>query len=790
MRIATAFTRRKGYVLLALLFATIAAWWFALPRPLFDAPYSSVVEAHDGTLLAAKIADDGQWRFPPVSSVPERFKRALIEYEDRNFESHWGIDPRGVARAIYSNTKHRRVMSGGSTLTMQLVRLSRGRDGNRYVDKVIETMLAPRVEASYSKDEILALYAAHAPFGGNVVGLEAAAWRYFGRDPQQLSWAEACTLAVLPNSPALVHLGRQRDTLQLRRDRLLNRLRSQGVLSELDLSLALLEPLIAKPLPLPQASPHLLQTLQAQHSNKPRIRTTVDASLQRAANEIVAKHGSQLAKQGIDNAALLIIDNRDFTVQAYVGNTPALNVMDRGHAVDVIQRPRSTGSVLKPFLYAAMLESGDLAPRMLIPDVPTQIAGYTPENFDRQYRGAVPADVALAQSLNVPAVRMLRNFGVSRFYDVMQQMGMTTLVRKPEDYGLTLILGGAEGTLWDITAGYANLMQLARDTVPNRAPLYRTPRVIADVETSTRPATDIGAGSAWLTLSALVEVARPSDESQWRDFTSAYPIAWKTGTSWGLRDGWAIGSSSHYTVGVWVGNASGEGRPGLTGALVAAPILFDTFRRLEKAPWVAAPRWDLKQIDVCKNDGYLANGECASTTQAVPRLARMQRRSPHNLRVHLDETQRYRVDSRCERATAMTHRSWFVLPPAQEYFYRRSHADYKPLPDLRRDCGDMTAGAGSIDFLYPSAATSVYIPFDFSEQRGRVVFEAVHRDADAVLHWHIDRQYMGHTQLFHQLEFDIDAGPHTVTVVDQRGESKSRRFEVLGMQQQAMRPLE
>jgi penicillin-binding protein 1C len=756
------------------------AWWLALPRPLFSAPYSTVIETQEHFLLGARIADDGQWRFPPTNSVSPRFRRALAEYEDRNFDGHFGIDPRGIARAFYQNAKSRRVVSGGSTLTMQVLRLARGREGSRWGDKLMELLLAPRLELSYSKDEIFALYAAHAPFGGNVVGLEAASWRYFGRSPELLSWAEACTLAVLPNSPGLVHPGRGRDVLKQKRDRLLQRLQLKGALSALDLRLALVEPLIGEPHPLPQFAPHLLATLHAQRPKADRIVTTLDGSLQQRVNSVIAQHAELLARQDIHNAALVVIDNRDFTVRAYVGNTRSQDDA-RGHAVDIVRRPRSTGSVLKPFLYAAMLESGDLLPKMLVPDVPTQIAGYIPENFDRQYRGAVPADVALAQSLNVPAVRMLRAFGVPRFYDSLQQLGLTTLTRAPDDYGLTLILGGAEGNLFDIATGYANLAQLARDGRADLTPMYRAPRIVATDVESRRRATDIGPGSAWLTLQALLDVARPADEGQWRDFTDAHPVAWKTGTSWGLRDAWAVGSSARYTVGVWVGNATGEGRPGLTGALVAAPILFDVFRQLQHERWIAPPRWDLKQVQVCKNDGYLVNGDCDSILQRVPRGAQPLLRSPHNVLVHLDGAQRHRVDSSCEPVGAMTHASWFILPPAQEFFYRKAHAGYRLLPDLRSDCARAQTQAGTMDFLYPNAGTRVYIPLDFGALRGRVVFEAVHRDAEATLQWHIDREYMGHTQTFHQLALDLAPGFHVVTIVDPSGESKSRRFEVLGV---------
>jgi penicillin-binding protein 1C len=777
-------TKRRVLTALAVFcLLTSAVWWFSLPKPLFKVTYSTVLETEQGQLLSARIADDGQWRLPPQSTVPQRFRQALLEYEDRRFESHHGIDAKGVTRAIYQNIKNRRIVSGASTLSMQVIRLSRGREGNRFANKLVEILLAPRLELSYSKDDILALYAAHAPFGGNVVGLQAASWRYFGRDASQLSWAEACTLAVLPNSPALVHPGRSRDLLHAKRDRLLQRLHERGVLSELDLQLALAEPLIAEPHPLPQAAPHLLATLHAERPNEPRIVTTIDADLQRIANGLVARHAERMRAQQIHNAAMVVIDNRDFVARAYVGNTPnAMADAERGHYVDIIHRPRSTGSILKPFLYAAMLQSGDLLPHMLIPDVPTQIAGYTPENFDRQFRGAVPANEALALSLNVPAVRMLRSYGVPRFYDALKQVGLTTLNRQPDDYGLTLVLGGAEGNLWDIAGGYANLVQLARDTSPNRPASLQTVRVGNNDRHQQRTATDFGAGSAWLTLSALLDVQRPADESHWRELTSGRPIAWKTGTSWGMRDAWAVGSSSRYTVAVWVGNATGEGRAGLTGALAAAPLLFEMFQRLPNDAWIATPRWDLKNVHVCRNDGYLVNGDCEESVDTVPRTARVELRSPNNRLVHLDRSERYRVDSSCETIDSMRHRSWFVLPPAQEFFYRRMHANYQPLPKVRRDC--LTANAMPrdrlIDFIYPAVGTKVYIPMEFGAKQGRAIFEAVHREPEAKLYWHIDNQYLGATQHFHQMEILLAPGAHNVTVVDEHGSSESRKFEVLG----------
>ncbi len=461
--------------------------------------------ARDGQLLGARIASDGQWRFPAAGAVPDKYRQALIEFEDRRFEQHPGIDPIAIARALRQNWRQQRVVSGASTITMQVARLARapqsnGEGSDRRRDrslgaKIADAAAGSQAGAAYSKDEILALHASHAPFGGNVVGLEAAAWRYFGRAPERLSWAEAATLAVLPNQPALVTPGRNRARLQGKRDTLLRRLHARGRLDDLDLQAALAEPLVGAPLPLPDDAPHLLETLRRQYPAQHRFVSTIDAALQRDAMRLVAEHAAQLARQGIHNAAALIVDNRNFEVLAYVGNADWSVHNERGLAVDIVQRPRSTGSILKPLLYAAMLDSGQLLPHMLLPDVPTQIAGFTPENFDRDYRGAVPADVALAQSLNVPAVRMLRDYGVDRFYDLLQAQGMSTLTQSPDHYGLTLMLGGSEGTLWDMTRMHAGLVAAARRsddsrrTPPPQLVLLQDPKLTGDESPASSPVT-------------------------------------------------------------------------------------------------------------------------------------------------------------------------------------------------------------------------------------------------------------------------------------------------------------
>ena len=775
---------RQRRLVLAILIVAGSVFWRCLPDPLFTQPVSSIALGRDGRLLGARIATDEQWRFPPLAVVPEKFAQAIVTFEDKRFYYHPGVDPLALVRSLRLNLVSGSVVSGASTLSMQVIRLARTHPPRTYGEKLIEAILALRLELRYSKAQILALYAGNAPFGGNVVGLEAAAWRYFGRGPEKLSWAESCLLAVLPNSPALIHPGKNRAELLRKRDALLRQLQRRGVISELDLDLALRESLPDQPLPLPQHAPHLLETLLAQSGGRAhRFETGIDRVLQIAVSDIVRNRATMLARQDIHNAAALVIDNHSFQVLAYVGNADWSVSNERGYAVDIIQRPRSTGSVLKPLLYAAMLEAGEVLPNTLVADVPTQYAGYMPENYDHVYRGAVPAQVALAQSLNVPAVRMLKAYGIGRFYDVLQHLGMRTLQRKPDDYGLTLILGGAEGTLWDMTALYANLAHIAQHTRPGPAITYRRPRLLQQAEVASAPVAEIGPASAWLTLQALLEVARPGEDGYWRNFSSARKIAWKTGTSFGLRDGWAIGVTAKYTVGVWVGNASGEGRPGLTGAATAAPILFDIFNRLDTSDWFEAPLFFMKEVNVCANDGFLATGDCQRVRQWIPADSHFDQLSPHNRVIHLDASRTWQVHGECESPGRMAHQNWFVLPPGQEFYYRKHHADYRPLPRWRRDCIGPVGQQGvksPIDFLYPNVGTRLYIPMDLAEKKGRAVFEAVHRDHSATLYWHLDDRYVGATTTFHQQALDITPGMHVLTVVDQQGNRLARSFEVLG----------
>lgn len=758
----------------------------------FDRPLSTALLDRDGRLLGAVTASDGQWRFGVPESVPGKFRHAVVLFEDRRFAFHPGVDPIAVVRAALQDIRAWQVVSGGSTITQQVVRLSRPGNRRSPGEKLIELVLALRLEVALSKEEILTLYAGHAPFGGNVVGLDAASWRYFGRAPGDLSWAEAATLAVLPNNPALIHPGRNRNLLKARRDRLLQRLRQVGRLDDETCRLAQAETLPAAPLPMPSLAPHLLHRARREVVNNTRRRqrgvvsTTLDGALQQRVLAIADSHHQRLAGNSIDNLAVLIADTRSGQVRAYVGNVNSYSGRSNSPQVDIITARRSSGSILKPFLFAALLEAGEILPNEIVPDIPTRIAGFAPQNFDRTFAGAVPASIALSRSLNVPAVRMLRSYGIDRFYNLLTRLGVTTLSRPAEDYGLSLILGGAEVNLWDMASLYAGLGRVVEqhfeqaDLGPAFRPLvYRAEKLEFD---SAETPTPIGPGPAFVTLEAMMEVARPGIDAAWRNFMSSNHIAWKTGTSVGFRDAWALGITPKHVVAVWAGNADGEGRPGLTGHMAAAPVLFDLFNAVPSGRFFNTPEADLTEVALCSRSGLRASEDCGERhTAAVPSSSLPGRSCPYCRLIYLDSTGRRRVHGDCELVSRMRVQPAFVLPPAMAWYYARHHLDYQPLPPFRVDCqaGHTESGDRPMTCIYPKNGAEIYVPLELDGTRGRLVAEAAHSDPSASVFWHLDEHYLGRTRTEHQLALAPSAGEHLLTLTDSNGVTLRRAFIVL-----------
>ncbi len=784
---------------LGLLLIALIAYYFSLPGQLFNMPVSTVLFDKNGELLGAKIAGDGQWRFPHNDTVPDKFCEAIIAYEDKRFESHWGIDIWAILRAIKLNAQQGRKVSGGSTISMQTLRMSRLNPNRTIFEKIKEAILATRLEWSYSKTEILAFYASNAPFGGNVVGLDAAAWKYFARSPKQLSWAESAMLAVLPNSPSLIHLSRNRSKLLKKRNWLLDKLYTNGKMDSITCALAKLESLPRKPKPLPRICPHLLEKVHREWVLKKKsnglIRSTVDANIQQQVNDILDRHYQVLKSNEIYNAAALVIEVETGNVMAYAGNIPHA-AKEHSPAVDIITAPRSSGSILKPFLYASMLHDGEMTPQTLFPDIPSHFGSYTPKNYDESYSGAVKANQVITKSLNIPSVHMLKKYGMMRFADKLRNLGMTTLKNSAKHYGLTLILGGAETSLWDLGAMYSGMSRNLKNCYDYDG-LYdknnfrklnfildkSQGKLTGEAKVVLQKNTHLKASAIWHTFEAMQEVVRPNEEVFWKSFPSAHKVAWKTGTSFGFRDAWAVGCTPQYVVAVWAGNADGEGRPGLVGVHAAAPILFDIFNVLNPGrDWFDQPFDEEEKMEVCRHSGHLASEYCTETEVLFqPSVTRKSKICPYHKQINLSPDKNYRVHSDCESPMNMTHENYFVLPPTQSWYYRKKHPDYRTLPDFRSDCiaNINNSRRSSVAIVYPQNNMKIYIPTNLDESKSRTVFEAKHSNVTAKLFWHLDNEYVGQTQELHYMELNPPEGHHIITVVDEEGISITRKFEII-----------
>lgn len=738
--------------------------------------YATAVYSKEGVLLGALTDSKGLWRLElprekltklinavtnkgkiTVTSmaVPgyEKYIIALTMLEDKKFWGHLGIDTWAVLRAIKDNLIAKRITSGASTLTMQTSRLLYDNQPRTLLHKLKEALLAIKLELQHGKSGVITCYANIAPFGGNVVGLETAMFRWYGRDLQNATWAEAAVLALLPNNPGNISLETYRDVLLYKRNLLLKKLYKNKIIDSETYELSLLEELPDKAQSLPSLAYHYTEAMRKQYGGG-AITTSLNAQIQEQAVSIVNRYAKQFELYGIYNIAVVIVNVQDKSLVTYIGNVTGKTSVPAGY-VDCCRARRSSGSILKPFLYAAMLNSGELTPGKLIPDIPTRVGSYSPENMFKTYTGASRADRALASSLNIPFVRLLRSYGVERFGLLLQRLGFTTLTRALDDYGLPLIVGGAEVTLVDVVQAYAELAQSALGSNHH----------------------EFSQGAAWLTLQALLKVKRPQEEALWEEFVSKRNIAWKTGTSYGNRDAWSIGVTKDYVVGVWVGNATGEGRPELVSTKTAAPLLFELFALLPESTWFYEPYNDLQAITVCAESGYPASSSCKHTImEYVPKSAHIDAVCPYCRTVCLTKDRKWRTNLSVSKLDEVCYEQWFVLPPVMEYYYAKLNPTYKPLPPLHPAM--LVQTEESMQFIVPESHTKVYIPVELDGAPGKIVFSLVHRSANCRVYWHLDGEFLGETVGEHKLESRPEKGIHELTVVDEQGNMLTVLFEV------------
>lgn len=753
---------------------------YPAPVPFTDAPYSTVLFARSGDIIGARVAADDQWRYPPSGEIPGKYRTALLTFEDKRFYNHPGIDPWAMGRAMVQNIQAGRIVSGGSTISMQTMRLAHGNKPRTIVQKCIEAVGALRLEARLSKADILRLYVSHVPFGGNVVGYRAASRRYFARDAAELTWAEASLLAVLPNTPGTVNLQKNSQVLKEKRDRLLTALCAAGHFPADDLWLYVDEPVPEGPRLTNQIACHLVtRSINEGHGGE-LVHTGLDAGLQQQVLAEVEKHRKVLAGARVHNAAVIVVRVATGEVAAYVGNTEGRS---HGSYVDMITSPRSTGSVLKPFLYAFAMEDAHITPFTLLPDYPVVYKHFAPQNYTKEYDGAIKANHALAMSLNIPFVHLLEEYNYNKFHERLARLGIG-FEYPARRYGLSLIIGGSEATLEDITAAYAGMARALKFYTrrPSRNPYspddYRPNTYLRlqdeqDPDGRVRPQGLLSAGTIWAAFEAMQDVQRPEAEMGWELYTSSRKIAWKTGTSYNNKDAWAVGVTPEHVTGVWVGNADGEGRPEIKGSSAAGPLLFDVMARLDGGGWFPYPGSDMKDAEVCLDSGMLASAHCARTRKvALPARCLETGGCTYCKTVHLDKEETRQVDSSHYPVADMVHRKWFVLPPVMEWYYKRRNPSYRILPPKPGSKQSV------MQFIYPKPGSVVYIPRELDGTPGEVVFEAAHGNPDILIYWHLDGRYLGKTRGIHQIALRPARGIHMLTALDENGNYIEERVNI------------
>jgi penicillin-binding protein 1C len=560
---------------IALLLAVVSCiaatthWVLSLgPAPLGEGlAFSTLVVDRDGKLLRPYTTLEGRWRLPATrDSVDPRFLDLLMAYEDKRFRSHHGMDPLALGRAMAQLVTNGRIVSGASTITMQVARLLEPRSERSVTAKLRQIVRAIEIERKLSKDEILALYLSLAPYGGNLEGVRAASLAYFGKEPRRLTLGEAAMLVALPQSPEQRRPDRSIAAAQAARDRVLERVQAAGAVARDEIARARLEPVPDGRKPMPMLAPHAADAAVAAASDRSLHRLTIDATLQRNLEELARERARAL---GPDiSIAIVAVEHATGEVLARVASADYFDIRRAGQ-VDMTQAVRSPGSTLKPFIYGLGFEDGLIHPDTLIDDRPIRFGGYAPENFDLTFQGTVTVRRALQMSLNVPAVAVLDKVGSSRFSARLEQAGAAFVLPAGEAPGLAMGLGGVGVRLNELVALYAGLARLGTTVeLVERA---------GDGEERPAPRRLIDPAAAWYVGNILIGTPPPENAAGGR-------IAFKTGTSYGYRDAWAVGFDGKRTIGVWVGRPDGAPVPGLTGRLAAAPVLFDAFARTGKLP--------------------------------------------------------------------------------------------------------------------------------------------------------------------------------------------------------------
>ncbi len=753
-------------------------YFWELPERL-DFRESVVVSYENGQSAHVFLSEDDKWRIrADLKSIDPVYVDALIRFEDKRFHQHFGVDPIAILRAFWLNISLGRRTSGASTITMQLVRVLEPRPRN-FQSKIIEAYRATQLELYLSKEEILEGYLRYVPFGRNIEGVEAASLSYFSHSAENLSPGEIATLLAVPQNPNRRYPKKEnRKRLEAARNHIADWLLGEGGLMHpttlsgenkeqrvIDLHQQVLSAAVPEKLyPFPKEIPHLAFSLRGKEPKTLHFPTTINRGTQHMAERILLAHRESSQMHGIKNATVVVVENETGEVRALIGNFDFGN--EDGAQIPGFNVMRSTGSLLKPFIVAAAIDSGIVLGETLTLDVPTQYGTYAPKNYDQNFRGLVTVEDALAKSLNIPFVRMLNQMGPDALTEMLRGLGTANLVDKPGYYGLSAAVGSIEVTPLEIANLYAALSGQVNHEI----------RVRSDKKSRAYGSAFMSEGSMWLVRKMLRQNDRPGFNRR-RMNPNATPIFWKTGTSYGFRDAWAAGSNASYTAVVWMGNFDNSGNAELLGSKRSGPVLFDLLETLSNSMDESDPRPDdLGKMNVCTYSGHPPSPACPHTHDVyAPRTRVLTKKCPYHVRVDVEKESGKSLTPSCRVGREYESKVFLSWPASVRRYLADRHRFSPKVPSLADDCVPSDASPPRI--TSPLLQTIQLIPgVKASDQE--VPLEAESDIAGMKLSWFVDGDFIGSASAEERLWWTPVKGEHVVLVMDDSGKATSRTIKV------------
>jgi penicillin-binding protein 1C len=745
-----------------LLFLIIDRW---SPLPV-DLDYSHIVLDRKGRVLHGFLSRDEKWRmYTELHEISPDIRKAFLAKEDRYFYYHPGINPAAIIRAVWYNVTSGRRTSGASTITMQVARMMEPKQ-RTYLNKLREMFRALQLEWHLSKDEILQLYLNRVPYGGNIEGIKAASLIYFGRLPDQLSLAQIVTLTIIPNKPNQLTIGRHNDTIRSERDRWIRRLNNERVFDDQRSENALSEPFGYRRLEVPRRAPHFSRRLIRQYPERFTIESSLDSEIQSKVENLVYSASRRMQFRGIRQASAIVIDNSTMQVLAYVGSPDFFDDTEAGQ-VDGIRAIRSPGSTLKPLIYALSVDLGLATPKTMVADVPVHIEGYSPENYDSKYNGAVTIEDALAYSLNIPAVKILQQIGVPTLVDKLIEADFRQVLLDRNKLGLSVALGGCGTRLEELALMYA---AFANKGMFSKANWLQSDSVAVSKRF-------ISEEAAYMITESLTRLTRPDLPNSASASLRVPKVAWKTGTSYGRRDAWSIGYNKNYTIAVWAGNFNNDGVPDLSGAEIATPILFDLFNTIDYASsnqWYSVPS-NLMYRFVCPTTGQPRGERCEHSVVDwyIPSVS-TNVACNHLVEVSVSPDERMSYCTRCRPQVGYKKMLYPDYPPDLLAWMERVGARYDKIPAHNPEC-TRVLDTNPPRIVSPAANQEYLI--DRSDDAEIKLSAETAPDVNR-LYWYVNDRLVGTSKPGEDFFTKVDPGRIKISCTDDRGRNSDITFTV------------